>query len=88
MDIVVAKISALYAMQHILADGCQRGDYADVEYTFGLTFEVRRASEDDESAYAEESERNRSRRGGRRTRIERERKRSKARSEREDDEDT
>ena len=27
-------------MEHVLADGCRRGDYQDVEFTFGLSFEV------------------------------------------------
>jgi len=30
----------MFAVEHVLADGCRRGDYEDVEFTFGLSFEV------------------------------------------------
>jgi hypothetical protein len=39
-DHVINKVSSMFAVQHILADGCTRGDYEDVEYCFGLSFEV------------------------------------------------
>lgn len=39
-DHVINKVSSMFAMTHVLADGCRRGDYVDEEFTFGLSFEV------------------------------------------------
>ena len=39
-DHVINKVSSMFAVEHVLADGCRRGDYVDEEFTFGLSFEV------------------------------------------------
>jgi hypothetical protein len=39
-DHVINKISSMFAVQHVLADGCRYGDYQETEFTFALSFEV------------------------------------------------
>jgi len=39
-DHVINKVSSMFAVEHVLADGCRYGDYEDTEFTFALSFEV------------------------------------------------
>lgn len=39
IDQVTNKISSQFAVRHVVADGCIRGDVEDVEYVFALTYE-------------------------------------------------